>query len=69
MYTSIQCTGNKSRFLKIEHILNLIWPSDNLPFKSSFQAKNVKLFTDNVRPTAIGYQSISSDLKKYMFTV
>lgn len=46
IHASIQCRGNQIRFLKEEHIIRLVWQGDNLPW--SFQAKNVKLFTNNL---------------------
>lgn len=62
MHTSIQCTGNKSRFLKIEHILNLIWPSDNLLYGFQDEGKNCEIL--NRQQMTIGYLSDSSDRKK-----
>lgn len=49
------------QFPKIEHILNLMRPKDNWPL--SHQVENVKLFTDNARPMAIGL-SKWSELKR-----
>lgn len=38
-------------------------------FLEVFNLKNVKLFTDNIRLTAIGYPSVSSDLKTCLLHV
>lgn len=61
---SIQCTWRISRFSKIQHIFNWIWPSDNLRCSIKDELKNVKLLTDDAWQAAIGYPSDTMTLKK-----